>query len=64
MAAGTEAIHLAKRLGHTSSAFTARVYGQIYQAKDREIADRLEALAAWMRPEDPITDPDGPTACL
>jgi integrase len=50
IAAGTEAIHLSKRLGHTSSAFTARVYGQIYEAKDREIADRLENLAAWARP--------------
>lgn len=50
--AGTDPIHLAKRLGHTSSAFTAKVYGQIYESKDREVAARLEPPAACTRPDD------------
>ncbi len=43
--AGADVEHLAGRLGHSSSTVTSKIYTEIFEGRDREIADRLERLA-------------------
>jgi integrase len=45
IAAGADVEHLAGRLGHSSSSVTSKIYTEIFEGRDREIADRLERLA-------------------
>ncbi len=56
IAAGEDPYVISKRLGHASIRTTYDVYGHLFEGRDREAADaleaaRTEAVAAQMRPK-------------